>query len=105
MKNYTIYEKDVIAISTLLTKDVQLREDIAQEMRMFILEAPEGMKKTFYLQGAKWRALNYLNRYTSKEVLVGMTSNVLNKGCRGDSYYDDWSGVDKDTERFNQGTI
>ncbi|MCD4690795.1 sigma-70 family RNA polymerase sigma factor [bacterium] len=62
MDKWQKFERDIAKIVARLTPDGMLQQDLAQEMRVHIWLAPEGRTRSWYLSGARWRALNFMTR-------------------------------------------
>ncbi len=62
MNKWQEYERDIAKIVNGLTPDDMLQQDLAQEMRIHIWQAPEGRTRSWYLSGARWRAIHFMTR-------------------------------------------
>ena len=110
MLKWQQFEKSIKRISGYLTKDKFLQKDLCQEMRIYLWSAEEGHTDSYYLQGAKFKAQDYLKlKGRSKEVVVRprdlerlIEQGHIGQENRDPSYYDSWHEVDKATEHFNE---
>ena len=108
MKDFSHLEEEIQKIANYLTKDTELRKDLCQEMRIFLWQVVEGHKKSYYLQGAKFKAMDYIKKHChGREVCVGSPQDaeaiLYGSHMHTNDFYDDWHEVDKDTEKFDNG--
>ncbi len=84
MDKWQEFERDIAKIATGLTPDDMLRQDLAQEMRIHIWQAPEGRTRSWYLSGARWRAIHFMTR-TAVDCPDGdLERQVVTYGILGD---------------------
>jgi len=84
MDKWQEFERDIARIVTGLTPDDMLRQDLAQEMRIHIWQAPEGRTRSWYLSGARWRAIHFMTR-TAVDCPDGdLERQVVTYGILGD---------------------
>jgi len=84
MDKWQEFERDIAKIATGLTPDEMLRQDLAQEMRIHIWQAPEGRTRSWYLSGARWRAIHFMTR-TAVDCPDGdLERQVVTYGILGD---------------------
>lgn len=62
MQNWQELDTDIVRIAARLTPDEMLRDDLAQEMRVRIWQAPDGKTRAWYLATARWHAVKFLTR-------------------------------------------
>lgn len=62
MNNWQELEPEIARIAARLTPDEMLQQDLAQEMRIDIWQAPEGKPKGWYLSSARWHAIKFMSR-------------------------------------------
>jgi len=62
MENWQELDSDIVRIAARLTPDEMLREDLAQEMRVRVWQAPDGKTRAWYLATARWHAVKFLTR-------------------------------------------
>jgi len=62
MQSWHELEPEIARIAARLTPDEMLQQDLAQEMRIDIWQAPEGKPKGWYLSSARWQALKFMTR-------------------------------------------
>jgi len=62
MENWQELDSDIVRIAARLTPDEMLREDLAQEMRVHVWQAPDGRTRAWYLADARWHAVKFLTR-------------------------------------------
>ena len=84
MNSWQEYERDIVKIVNGLTPDEMLQQDLAQEMRIHIWQAPEGRTRSWYLSGARWRAIHFMTR-TAVDCPDGdLERQVITYGVLGD---------------------
>ena len=78
-----------------------------QGMRIFLWQAEGKNTDSYLLQGAKFKALDYIKKARNKEVLIGTLNDIDNlinpENDSHTNYYDKWPDIDKETERFIKG--
>jgi len=62
MQHWQELESDITAIAARLTPDAMLQQDLAQEMRIHIWQAPDGKTRAWYLSRARWHAVKFMTR-------------------------------------------
>ncbi len=62
MQNWQELDTDIVRIAARLTPDEMLRDDLAQEMRVRVWQAPDGKTRAWYLATARWHAVKFLTR-------------------------------------------
>jgi RNA polymerase sigma factor (sigma-70 family) len=62
MQNWQELDTDIVRIAARLTPDEMLRDDLAQEMRIRVWQAPDGKTRAWYLATARWHAVKFLTR-------------------------------------------
>jgi RNA polymerase sigma factor (sigma-70 family) len=62
MQNWQELDTDIRRIASRLTPDEMLRDDLAQEMRVRVWQAPDGKTRAWYLATARWHAVKFLTR-------------------------------------------
>jgi len=62
MQNWQELDTDIRRIASRLTPDEMLRDDLAQEMRVHVWQAPDGKTRAWYLATARWHAVKFLTR-------------------------------------------
>ena len=62
MEQWHELESDITAIAAGLTPDTMLQQDLAQEMRIHIWQAPDGKTRSWYLSRARWHAVKFMTR-------------------------------------------
>jgi RNA polymerase sigma factor (sigma-70 family) len=62
MQNWLELDTDIRRIASRLTPDEMLRDDLAQEMRVHVWQAPDGKTRAWYLATARWHAVKFLTR-------------------------------------------
>lgn len=107
MADYTRLEGKIKKIASLLTSDRELRKDILQEMRIYLWQADSKHTDSYLLQGAKFKALDYIKKHCGREIPSGTLEDIesllMKENNKGEHFYDRWSDVDKNTERFLKG--
>lgn len=84
MEKWQEFERDIAKIVAGLTPDEMLRQDLAQEMRIHIWQAPEGRTRSWYLSAARWRAIDFMTR-TAVDCPDGdLERQVVTYGVLGD---------------------
>lgn len=77
----SIYEINVKKISSLLSKDLHMREDLQQEMLLEIFKQGRYYDKeidSYVLWVAKNRAIDYIRKFNKKEIPYGSMNDIDN---------------------------
>lgn len=84
MQHWQQFESDIARIAARLTSDEMLREDLTQEMRIHIWRAPDGRTRSWYLSGARWRAVDFMRRTAIDCPEGDLDRQVIHYGVLGD---------------------
>lgn len=107
MKGFTRFEGKLKRIAGYITRDKHLQKDLCQEMLIYLWQIEEGNTDSYYLQGAKFCALQYLRKHIGKEIYIGTLNDLEKYICQetrtDPNFYDSWHDVDKAIEKFTAG--
>ncbi len=84
MNKWQEFERDIARIVAGLTPDEMLQQDLAQEMRVHIWQAPEGRTRSWYLSGARWHAIDFMTRTAIDCPDGDLERQVVTYGILGD---------------------
>lgn len=62
MESWNEFEPEIAGIAARLTTDTMLQQDLTQEMRIHLWQAPAGKTKGWYLSSARWQAVKFMTR-------------------------------------------
>lgn len=84
MQRWYEFETDIARIAARLTADEVLQQDLTQEMRIHIWHAPDGKTRSWYLSGARWRAVDFMRRTAIDCPDGDLDRQVIHYGVLGD---------------------